>query len=68
VVTELSREYSFQTGIFRKSDMSFMERRLINKFPAVVMNNVVMSKGQDVTMEDIRWMVLRELSRSEHLP
>jgi hypothetical protein len=65
---ELSRKYAFQIGSFRKSEMSFAERKLIDELPAVAVNDTIISKGQDLTIEDIRWMILRELSASEQWP
>jgi hypothetical protein len=68
VVTELSRKYTFQVETIKKRDMPFKERRFLNEFPAVAINDTVVFRGRDVTLEELKWMVLREMCKSEHLP
>ncbi len=68
MVTELSKKYTFQIETVNKSDMSFTDRRLLNEYPAVAINDTIVFKGRDVTIEDLKWPILRELAKFEHLP
>jgi len=68
VVTELSKKFVFNVEIIKKSDMSFIQRRFLNAFPSVAINDHIVFKGQDVSFEELEAAIIRELGRTEHIP
>ena len=68
VVTELSKKYTFQTETVNKPEMSFMERRFLNNFPAVTIDDTIVFEGRDVTRKDLESVILQEMCKTEHLP
>jgi hypothetical protein len=68
VVTELSKKHTFQTETVNKSEMSFIERRFLNEFPAVTIDDTIVFKGRDVTLKDLESVILQEMCKTEHLP
>jgi len=68
VVTELSRKYTFDLEIIKKTEMPFMSRRLLNTFPSVAINDTVVFKGQDVSIAELKSAIIQEMGRTEHLP
>lgn len=68
MVMDLSHKYTFQTETIKKSEMSFIERRFINILPAVAIDDVVVCKGGDITLQGLESIILQEMCKSEHLP
>lgn|GEM_PF-4473765 len=68
MVTELSRKYTFDLEIIKKTEMPFMSRRLLNTFPSVAINDTVVFKGQDVSIAELKSAIIQEMGRTEHLP
>ena len=68
MVTELSRKYTFDVKIIKKSEMSFRSRRLLNIFPSVAINDIIVFKGQDVSVSELKSAIIQEMGRTEHLP
>jgi len=68
VVTELSRKYTFDVKIIKKSEMSFRSRRLLNTFPSVAINDTIVFNGQDVSIAELKSAIIQEMGRTEHLP
>jgi Thioredoxin domain len=67
VVTELAGKFSLQVETIRKSEMPFIDRRVVSVFPALAINDTLVFAGSDVTKEDLEWVILREMSK-ESLP
>ncbi|MBI5634532.1 MAG: hypothetical protein HZA15_13765 [Nitrospirae bacterium] len=65
---ELSRNYTFEVEIIKKSEMSFMSRRALNIFPSLAINDTVVFKGQDVSIAELQSAIIQEMGRTEHLP
>jgi hypothetical protein len=68
VVTELSEKYGFQTETIKKPEMSFTERRFLNEFPAVTIDDTIVLEGRDVTRRELEPVVLQEMCKTAHLP
>jgi hypothetical protein len=68
VVTELSKKYTLEVKIIKKSEMSFRSRRLLNTFPSVAINDTIVFKGQDVSIAELKSAIIQEMGRTEHLP
>ncbi len=67
MVTELSRKYTFDVEIINKSEMSFMDRRSVNVFPSLAINDTIAFKGQDVSIAELQSAIIQEMGRT-HLP
>ncbi len=52
MVAELSEKYPLNIEIIKKSDMPFIDRRLVNEFPAVAISDNIVFKGRDVSIDD----------------
>lgn len=68
VVTDLSKKYTFDVVIVKKSEMPFMSRRVLNTFPSVAINDNIIFKDQDVSIEELRSAIIWEMGRTEHIP
>ena len=68
MVTELSKKYTFNVEIIKKSEMAFIDRRFLNTFPSVAINDTVIFKGRDVSITELKSAIIEQTGRTEHLP
>ncbi len=68
MVTELSEKYPLNIEIIKKSEMPFIDRRLVNEFPSVAISDNIAFKGQDVSFEELKSAIIEQTGRTEHLP
>jgi hypothetical protein len=68
VVTELSEKFPLNIEIIKKSEMPFIDRRLVNEFPSVAISDNVVFKGRDVSIDEFKAAIIEHTGRTEHLP
>ncbi len=53
MVAELTKKYSLEVEIIKKTDVGLLKRIGMPKFPAVELDGTILSEGRDITAEEL---------------
>ncbi len=62
------QKFPLNIEIIKKSEMPFVDRRLVNEFPSVAVSGNIVFKGKDVSFEELKSAIIEQTGRTEHLP